>query len=142
MSTVFTKIIDGEIPGRFVWSDENVVGFLDVRPQTTGHVLVVPRREVDRWTEAEPELLGEVMRVAQAIGHAQVEVFGSARAGLTVMGFEVPHLHVHVWPVDSMADYDFAHPQGATDDASLDAAAQSLRDALRRAGHGDAVPAD
>ena len=68
MSTLFTKIINGEIPGRFVWKDEEVVAFLTIAPLTQGHTLVVPREEVDSWTHASPELLAKVMDVAQSIG--------------------------------------------------------------------------
>ncbi|RZU61688.1 HIT family protein [Zhihengliuella halotolerans] len=142
MSSLFSKIIAGEIPGRFVWSDADVVAFLDVRPQTDGHVLVVPRAETDKWTEAEPDLYAKVTAVAQKIGAAQVREFGSARAGTTIMGFEVPHLHVHVWPVNSMRDYDFTSPGGNAEPEALDAAAARLRAALRADGHADAVPAD
>lgn len=141
MSTLFSKIIAGEIPGRFVWQDDDVVAFLDVRPQTDGHVLVVPRVEIDKWTEADPALYAKVTAVAQKIGATQVRVFGSERAGTTVMGFEVPHLHVHVWPVNSMDDYDFKNPRGNADAEALDAAAERLRAGLREDGHGTAVPA-
>ncbi|GHD08656.1 HIT family protein [Zhihengliuella salsuginis] len=142
MSSLFSKIIAGEIPGRFVWSDADVVAFLDVRPQTDGHVLVVPREEADRWTDADPVLYAKVTAVAQKIGTSQVREFGSARAGTTIMGFEVPHLHVHVWPVNSMRDYDFSSPQGSTDAETLDAVAVRLRAALRADGHAEAVPAE
>ena len=98
MSTLFTRIINGEIPGRFVWREDDVVAFLTVGPLADGHTLVVPTEEVDRWTDASPELLARVMQVAQKIGAVQVEVFGAARAGLIVAGYEINHLHVHVWP--------------------------------------------
>ncbi|WP_026555413.1 HIT family protein [Arthrobacter sp. 35W] len=140
MSSLFTKIINGDIPGRFVWSDPDVVAFLTIGPLTDGHTLVVPRLEVDRWTDADPELLTKLMLVAQTIGAAQVEAFGSARAGLTVVGFEVEHLHVHVWPVNSMADYDFGTVDHHPDPAVLDANAEKIRGALRAAGQGEHVP--
>lgn len=92
MSTLFTKIINGEIPGRFIWQDEDCVSFLTIGPLTDGHALVVPRLEVDKWTDAAPELVTKLMAVAQTIGQAQVSVFGAPRAGLTIAGFEVEHL--------------------------------------------------
>ena len=107
MSTLFTKIINGEIPGRFVWKDDDVVAFLTIGPLADGHTLVVPRQEVDRWTDAPADLLQKLMAVAQTVGKAQVEAFGAARAGLIIAGFEVDHLHVHVWPSNSVADFDF-----------------------------------
>ena len=78
MSTLFTKIINGEIPGRFVWREDDVVAFLTMGPLADGHTLVVPTEEVDRWTDASPEVLGRVMEVARKIGAVQVEVFDAA----------------------------------------------------------------
>lgn len=142
MSTLFTKIINGEIPGRFVWRDEQVAAFLTTGPLADGHTLVVPVEEVDRWTDASPETLAQVMEVARKIGAVQVAAFGSPRAGLLVAGYEVNHLHVHVWPSHSMADYDFASVDQHPDPAVLDANAEKLRQGLRDAGYGDAVPAN
>jgi diadenosine tetraphosphate (Ap4A) HIT family hydrolase len=141
MSSIFTRIIKGEIPGRFVWRDEDVVAFLSAGPLADGHTLVVPTDEVDRWTDASPEVLARVMEVAQKIGAVQVEVFDSARAGLLVAGYEVHHLHVHVWPSNSMADYDFGSADQNPDPAEQDAIAEKLRAGLRQAGHGEHVPA-
>ncbi|GAA4030172.1 HIT family protein [Arthrobacter methylotrophus] len=142
MSTLFTKIINGEIPGRFVWKDDDVVAFLTIAPLTQGHALVVPRQEVDRWTDVAPELLNKVMAVAQTIGRAQVKAFGAPRAGLSVVGFEVEHFHVHVFPATSLADFDFGTVDHHPDPAIMDASGVELRAALRGAGHGEFVPAD
>ena len=142
MSTLFTKIIDGEIPGRFVWKDDEVVAFLSIGPLADGHALVVPRQEVDRWTDAPADLLQKLMAVAQTIGKAQVEAFGAARAGLIIAGFEVDHLHLHVWPSNSQAEFDFKRAQQNPDPAVMEDSAERLRAALRDAGHGDSVPAD
>ncbi|MEN2743573.1 HIT family protein [Sinomonas halotolerans] len=140
MSTVFTKIIEGDIPGRFVWKDDDVVAFLSIGPLAEGHTLVVPREEVDRWTDASPELFAKVAAVAQTIGRAQVEAFGVERAGVIIAGFEVHHLHVHVWPASSEAEFDFKRAEKDPDPAVMDAAAQRIREALRAAGHGEHVP--
>lgn len=140
MASLFSKIIAGEIPGRFVWSDPEVVAFLTIGPLTDGHTLVVPRVEVDRWTEVPADLLQKLTGIAQIIGEAQVRAFSSSRAGLTIAGFEVPHLHLHVWPVNSMADYDFAKVDNNPDPARLDANAEKIREALRSSGHGEFVP--
>jgi diadenosine tetraphosphate (Ap4A) HIT family hydrolase len=142
MSSVFTRIINGEIPGRFVWREDDVVAFLTMGPLADGHTLVVPVEEVDRWTDASPELLSRVMEVARRIGAVQIEVFNSARAGLTIAGYEIHHLHVHVWPSNSMGDYDFATADHDPDPAVLDANAEKLRNGLRAAGYGSEVPAD
>jgi len=142
MSTLFTKIINGEIPGRFIWKDEDVVAFLTISPITQGHTLVVPREEVDSWTQASPELLAKVMDVAQNIGKVQESLFDAKRVGVLMEGFEVDHLHVHVWPAYSTADFEIHNVDHNPDAAVMDATAVRLRAALRDAGHGDSVPED
>ncbi|MET3368812.1 UNVERIFIED_CONTAM: diadenosine tetraphosphate (Ap4A) HIT family hydrolase [Jeotgalibacillus campisalis] len=142
MSTLFTKIINGEIPGRFVWKDEDVVAFLTISPITQGHTLVVPREEVDSWTQASPVLLAKVMDVAQRIGKVQESLFDAKRVGVLMEGFEVDHLHVHVWPAYSTADFEIHNVDHNPDPAVMEATAVKLRAALREAGHGDAVPED
>lgn len=142
MSTLFTKIINGEIPGRFVWKDQDVVAFLTISPITQGHTLVVPRDEVDSWTHASPELLAKVMDVAQRIGKVQEDLFDAKRVGVLMEGFEVDHLHVHVWPAYSTADFEIHNVDHNPDPAVMEATAVKLRAALREAGLGDAVPED
>ncbi|GGL91337.1 HIT family protein [Glutamicibacter protophormiae] len=142
MSTLFTKIINGEIPGRFVWSDAQCVGFLSIGPLSDGHTLVVPRAEINEFTDAPDELVAHLTLVATRIGRTQKRVFNAARAGLMIAGFEVPHLHVHVWPTNSLADFDLANAAVNPDPAQLDANAQALRDGLRADGHSEFVPAD
>jgi histidine triad (HIT) family protein len=139
MSTVFTKIIDGELPGRFVWSDDRAVGFLSINPLGPGHTLVVPREEVDQWVDADAGLLAHLTNISRAIGAAVQEVWQPPRVGLLVAGFEVPHLHVHVFPAWDMAAFDFANAAKTVDDAEQDAHADKLRSALRAAGHGEHV---
>lgn len=140
MTTLFTRIIDGEVPGRFVWQDDDVVAFLTIAPITPGHTLVVPRREIEHWLEADPETLTKVMAVAQTVGRAQEQAFGAKRVGVLVEGYEVPHLHVHVWPTQSPADFDVRRIDPAPDPAAMDSSAEALRAALRKAGHGAYVP--
>ena len=140
MSTLFTKILNGEIPGRFVWREDDVAAFLTMGPLADGHTLVVPTEEVDRWTDASPETLAKVMEVARRIGAVQVEIFNAARAGLIVAGYEINHFHVHVWPSNSMADFDFASAEQDPEPEVLDANAEKLRAGLRAAGHSEFVP--
>ncbi|MEM7272448.1 MAG: HIT family protein [Actinomycetota bacterium] len=135
MTTIFSRIMAGDIPSRMVWEDDHCVSFLDVRPLSAGHCLVVPRVEVDRWTDLPATTAGHLMTVAHAIGQAQTEVFSPARIGLLIAGFEVPHAHVHVFPVGSMADFDFANADTEPDQAALDGHLTSLRAALSAAGH-------
>ncbi|WP_027018076.1 HIT family protein [Corynebacterium pseudodiphtheriticum] len=132
MSTVFSKVINGELPGRFVYRSSDVVAFLSIEPLTYGHVLVVPVEEVDKWTDMAPELWARVNAVAYEIGNAVIEAFDVPRAGNVIAGFEVPHTHIHVFPASSMDDFNFANviPADQTNDAAMDEAAQKLRAAL------------
>jgi len=141
MTTLFTRIINGEIPGRFVWKDDDVVAFLTIAPITPGHTLVVSRREIPHWLEADPETLARVMSVAQTIGKAQEAAFGAKRVGVLLEGYEVPHLHVHVWPTQSPEDFEVTRVDHAPDPAAMDRSAAALRGALRDAGHSGSVPA-
>ncbi len=134
MPTIFTRIIDGELPGRFVWRDDVCVAFLSIAPLTTGHTLVVPRAEVDHWIDLDPDVNAHLMRVAQQIATAQQRAFSPERIGLIIAGLEVPHVHLHVVPIDGMTDLDFANVDPHPDPATLDAAADALRTALRDAG--------
>ncbi|MCL2586401.1 MAG: HIT family protein [Streptosporangiales bacterium] len=132
MPTLFTRIINGELPGRFIHADETAVAFLSIAPLNPGHTLVVPRAEVDQWTDADPDLMHHLTDVAHTIGKAAKEAFGAPRSGLIIAGMEVPHLHVHVFPVWSEGDFNFARAKQATDE-ELDAAAGKLRAALKNA---------
>ena len=140
MSTLFTRIIDGEIPGRFVWKDDDAVVFLTIAPITPGHALVVPRLEVDHWLDLSSDLAAHLVQVAQVVGKAQMAAFAPKRVGLIVAGLEVPHCHLHLVPIDSEADLSFARADHSPDPAALDDAAARLRDALRTASHGEHVP--
>jgi diadenosine tetraphosphate (Ap4A) HIT family hydrolase len=132
MPTLFTRIINGEVPGRFIYTDDRVVAFLSIAPLTAGHTLVVPRQELDQWTDADASLLAHCVDVARRIGEAAKEAFGAPRAGLVIAGFEVPHMHVHVFPAWTMEDFDFGQAKAASAE-ELDAAAAKLRGALERA---------
>ncbi|MBT2416388.1 HIT family protein [Streptomyces sp. ISL-22] len=140
MTTVFSRIIDGELPARFVWQDPQATAFLSIAPLTPGHTLVVPRREVDQWTQADGELLAHCMKVAQAVGQGVQRAWRAPRAGLLIAGFEVPHLHIHVAPMWGMGDLNFADAKPEEDMSALDEAADKLRTALRDLGFEHAVP--
>lgn len=141
MATLFTKIIEGEIPGRFVWRDDRAVVFLTIAPMTPGHALVVPVIEVDHWIDLDPDLAAHLMVVARAVGRAQMQAFTPTRVGIIVAGLEVPHCHLHLVPIETEADLSFARADHHPDPAALDDAAERLRAALRDQGHGDRVPA-
>ncbi len=132
MATIFTRIIDGELPGRFVLQDDRCAAFLTIEPLRPGHTLVVPREEVDHWTDADPGLLAHLTTVAQTIGRAQIAVFEPSRIGVIIAGLEVPHLHIHVVPIDQMGDLNFANVNRDVTGPELDDAQQRLVEALER----------
>ncbi|MBX7449709.1 HIT family protein [Mycobacterium sp. G7A2] len=130
MASIFTKIINGEIPGRFVYESEDVVAFLTIEPMTQGHTLVVPRAEIDQWQNIEPAVFARVMEVSQLIGKAVCSAFDAERAGVIIAGLEVPHLHVHVFPARDLSDFGFANVDRNPSPESLDEAQAKIKDAL------------
>ena len=138
--TVFTMIINGDLPGRFVWSDDEVVGFLTIGPVQPGHTLVVPRAQVDRWTDVDAATWARVTEVSHHVGRALDTAFGRARVGVIVAGLEVPHCHVHLIPMDHESELSFANVDPSPDAAALDAHAAAIRGALRELGHTGVVP--
>jgi diadenosine tetraphosphate (Ap4A) HIT family hydrolase len=130
MASVFTMIINGDLPGRLVYEDDEVVAFLTIEPMTPGHTLVVPRAEVDNWQEVDPQLFHRVMDVSQRIGKAVCAAFGAQRAGMIIAGLEVPHLHVHVFPAYNLTDFGFANVDRNPSPESLDEAQARIRAAL------------
>jgi histidine triad (HIT) family protein len=133
--SLFTKIIRGEVPGRFVWRDARAVGFLTIAPLRPGHTLVVPIEEIDHWLDVPPELMAHLTHVAQAIGQAVQRAFRPEKVGLMIAGLEVRHVHLHLVPIHSLGDLDFAKADANAKPEALDAAAATLRAALSEAGH-------
>lgn len=140
MSTLFTKIIDGELPGRFVWTEPELVAFTTIAPIAPGHTLVVPRAEIAEFTDAPDELLARMMAVAKIIGTAQKRIWDAPRAALLVAGFEIPHVHLHVLPAWGEAELTFANARDDVPAGELDEQAEQLRAALRQDGHSANVP--
>lgn len=134
MASLFTRIIDGDLPGRFVWRDDVAVAFMTISPLQPGHALVVPRVEVDDWLDLAPDVVAHLSQVAQVIGQAQMQAFQPRRVGLIIAGLEVPHVHLHVVPIRSEADLSFASADPAPSDESLEDAAVKLRAALTQMG--------
>lgn len=139
MPTIFTRIIDGEIPGTFVWRDDVCVVFLSINPMAHGHALVVPRAEVDHWIDLPAETVSHLMKVSHVVGKAQQEAFDCERVGLIIAGYEVPHVHVHVIPTTDMRQLSFANAAASVPSDELARAAEALRVALRAEGHPEVV---
>jgi histidine triad (HIT) family protein len=134
VATLFTRIINGELPGRFVWRDEHCVAFTSIHPLRPGHTLVVSCAEVDHWLDLEPDLAAHLMTVAQSIGKAVQHAFSPAKVGLMIAGLEVPHVHLHVVPIGGLHDLDFSRQDLNAKPADLDRAAEAVRGALRTLG--------
>ena len=130
MASIFTRIIQGEIPGRILHEDDLCFAMLDIRPLHPGHTLVIPKAEVDHWIDLDEATTTHLMAVAKKIGEAQKSVVECERIGLMIAGFEVPHTHVHVIPLASMANLDFANADTKPLADALDAMADQLRAAL------------
>ncbi len=137
---MFTRIINGELPGRFVWRDDDVVAMLTIGPIRPGHTMVVPVAQVDHWLDVPADTWQRMAEVQMAVGSALQEVFSPRRIGSMILGMEVPHCHVHLVPIDHESDLSFANVDPDPDPAALDEAAESIRAALRAAGHEDHVP--
>jgi histidine triad (HIT) family protein len=135
MASIFTRIIEGELPGRFVWRDDEAVAFTAIAPMKPGHTLVVPIQEIDHWLDLDPELAAHLFTVAHTIGRAQMEAFSPKRVGLLIAGLEVPHCHLHVVPIQGEKDLSFANADAGATPEALDDAAERLRGALRDLGY-------
>ena len=139
MASVFSMIINGDIPGRFVWKDGEAVAFLTIEPVTPGHVLVVPRNEVDHWEQIDSTLFAHLSGVAQKVGQAVKNAFDAPRIGLLIAGLEVPHVHIHVFQGLSLETFDLANANKNASPEDLDAAAEKIRASLRSLGYGEYV---
>jgi diadenosine tetraphosphate (Ap4A) HIT family hydrolase len=139
MPTLFTRIIDGEIPATFAWRDDRTVAFMSINPLRAGHVLVVPREEVDHWLDCPADLRAHLMEVAATIGSALYRVYEPEKVGLMIAGLEVPHLHIHLLPIDGVHDLDFANAASSVEREDLEREATSIRRKLESMGTGGAV---
>jgi len=135
MATLFTKIIEGQLPAHFVWKDEACVAFLSIAPLKPGHTLVVPRAEVDHWLDLEPETVAHLSLVTHSIGRAIMQAYRPVKVGSIILGLEVPHVHIHVAPIWSPTDLDFHNAKAGTPQAELAREAETLRNALRELGY-------
>ncbi|MEY2582542.1 MAG: histidine triad family protein [Ilumatobacteraceae bacterium] len=127
MTTIFSRIIAGEIPGTFVYRDDRCVAFMSINPLARGHVLVVPIEEIDHWIDAPSDLVAHLFSVSHRIGRAQKQAFDCERVGVIIAGYEVPHAHIHVIPTDHMGQMSFENAASSFDPKELEAAAAAIR---------------
>lgn len=134
MSSLFTKIIEGEIPGTFVWRDDLCVAFMTIAPLQPGHTLVVPIEEIDHWIDIPDNLRDHLFAVSGTVATAIQDAFQPTRIGLMIAGLEVPHAHIHLVPIDGVHDLDFANADDSVSREGIEAAAARIRDALETRG--------
>ena len=116
MASLFTRIVNGEIPCHKIYEDENYLAFLDIRPINPGHTLVIPKKEIDYLFDVDDDLLGEMMIVAKKVAHAIEKEVKCERIGVMVAGLEVPHAHIHLIPIFQIPDLNFANAKPAEND--------------------------
>ena len=107
MASIFTKIISGEIPSYKIYEDENYLAFLDINPNTLGHTLCVPKKEVDQVFDLDDAALSGLMIFSKKVANATKKAVVCKRVGISVIGLEVPHVHVHLIPINIMDDMSF-----------------------------------
>ncbi len=139
MASIFTKIIRGELPGHFVWRDDRAVAFMSIAPLKPGHTLVVPVEEVDHWIDLEPDAMQHLTGVAHWIGRAIQSGFDPVKVGTTILGLEVPHTHIHVVPIWSPFDLDFANADHNAKPEAIETAARTIRAELKKLGRKERV---
>ena len=129
MPSIFTRIVNREIPAHILREDDDYLAFLDVRPIRAGHSLVIPKREIDDLFDLPDALLAGLLVFARPVAKAIQETTGAQRVGVAVIGIEVPHAHIHLVPIDDIGGLDFRKAQPA-DDAELNETAERIRSAL------------
>lgn len=130
MATVFTRIIDGDLPGTFVHRDERCAVFMSINPLAHGHCLVVPIREVDHWVDLTSDEAQHLFTVAHQIGQAQRAAFSCEKVGMIIAGYEVAHAHIHLIPTTNMSQLDFSNAAVSASREELEEAAAAIRDQI------------
>lgn len=129
MPSIFTRIVQGEIPCHKVGEDDRFLAFLDIAPLREGHTLVIPKLEVDRFFDLPADMLSGIMPFAQEVARRIAKVVPCDRVGVSVVGLEVPHAHVHLIPIDRVSDMDFGRPKRTVPPEELAALAERIRKA-------------
>ncbi|MFL2840694.1 MAG: HIT family protein [Pseudohongiellaceae bacterium] len=137
MASIFKKILSRKIPGHFVWEDNLCFSIMTIQPIREGHLMVIPKLEVDHWDDVPPETAAHLMLVAQKIAKAIKGVIPCKRIGLSVVGLEVAHTHIHLIPIDTTADLDFSLAQDTAPER-LAATAGKIIKSLQDRGYSEA----
>ncbi len=139
MSSIFTDIISARTPGHILWEDEHCYCLLNPKPVREGHVLMVPRQEIDHWDDMPEPLAAHVFVVAQRISRVLRSIFPCIKTGMMIGGLEVRHAHVHLLPIKALSDLDFSQAQQADEEAQR-LTANRIREALASSGYQQAAP--
>lgn len=131
MASIFTKIINREIPAHIIAEDEQFLAFLDIMPLATGHVLVIPKKEIDYIFDIEDNLLGKMNVFAKRVAHAIQKAVPCKRIGVAVIGLEVPHAHIHLIPMNTIGDLNFSKPKLKPSQQELAEVAEKIRQGLK-----------
>ena len=127
MATLFSKIVNGEIPCYKVAESDEFLAFLDIQPLTKGHVLVIPKVEVDYIFDLEDDLLGKMMIFSKQVAHKIKLAYPCKKVGVTVIGLEVPHAHIHLVPMNALADMNFSAAKLKLDSLELEQIANKIK---------------
>ena len=130
MASIFTKIINGEIPSYKVAEDENFYAFLDINPLAKGHTLVIPKKEIDYIFDIEDDLIKEFFAFSKKVALGIDKVIPCKRVGVAVLGLEVPHAHIHLIPINTLYDIDFKQPKLKFTGEEFEETAELIRNAI------------
>ncbi len=130
MASIFTKIVNGEIPCYKIAEDEKFLAFLDINPLAKGHVLVIPKEEIDYIFELEDNLLAEMHLFAKKVAIAIEKSVECKRIGVAVIGLEVPHAHIHLVPINNISDLNFSNPKLTLSQGEFEEIAQRVKSNL------------
>lgn len=130
MASVFTRIIRGELPARFVYRDEHCVAFLSIAPLRPGHTLVVPILEIEHWLDLPPPVMTHLVKFSTHLGKSMYQAFPCEKIGMIIAGFEIPHVHIHLIPANGPEDLNFENSKEKSQLADLDSVAEKLRSCL------------
>lgn len=131
MASIFSKIISDEIPAYKILENENFLAFLDIFPLAKGHVLVIPKKEIDYLFDVSSDEYGELWKFARQVAKAMDKVIDCKRIGVAVIGLEVPHAHIHLVPLNNVSDINFERPKLSFSEEEMNEVAQNIRKAIQ-----------
>ena len=131
MASIFPKIINDEIPAYKILENENFLAFLDIFPLAKGHVLVIPKKEMDYLFDISSDEYGELWKFARQVAKAMDKVIDCKRIGVAVIGLEVPHAHIHLVPLNNVSDINFERPKLSFSEEEMNEVAQNIREAIQ-----------